>query len=375
METEEERKANRHRNREFILKEMAEMSDQSFRRMFRMSRVNFYKLLELIGPCMPVHNVQRAVNSSGSPITPVHKLGATLRWLAGGSYLDICTMFGISEGTFFNEERGPLWPTIEAIDATFNIGIPFRDVDALQGISDGFSRLSHGHLHGCVMAVDGWVIRTRAPNLAETEDIISFRNRHACWGIVVLAGCDSKTRYMMFNCFSTGSTNDILIWNASAVKQLVDEGRLPPDFFFIGDEAFQNTDQFLVPYGGHGLGPWKDAFNYLLSRMRQVIERSFGIMTARWGIFWRPFQFAFVKWTLVATVCAKLHNFCVDNEDVCPPHREPRDVAEDDEFLVYLNEHLNFHGRPLGDRRTIFTAKLQANLILRPPHAMMNNRV
>ena len=32
------------------------------------------------------------------------KLAITLRWLAGGSYLDICFAFGISQGTFFKNE-------------------------------------------------------------------------------------------------------------------------------------------------------------------------------------------------------------------------------------------------------------------------------
>ncbi len=70
------------------------------------------------------------------------------------------------------------------------------------------------------------------------------------------------------------------------MKDLVEEkNRLPPDYFFIGDEAFSNTDQFLVPYSGQGLGPWKDSFNFHLSRMRQCIERAFGMMTADLGYF------------------------------------------------------------------------------------------
>jgi hypothetical protein len=37
----------------------------------------------------------------------------------------------------------------------------------------------------------------------------------------------------------------------------------PSDFYVIGDEAFVcTTNNFLTPYSGHGLGPWKDAFNF-----------------------------------------------------------------------------------------------------------------
>mmetsp|Transcript_20236 Transcript_20236/g.29052 ORF Transcript_20236/g.29052 Transcript_20236/m.29052 type:complete len:117 (-) Transcript_20236:50-400(-) len=81
---------------------------------------------------------------------------------------------------------------------------------------------------------------------------------------------------------------------------------------YFGDEAFVNTQQFLVPWSGRGLDPWKVSFNYHLSSMRQCIERSFSHLTQRWGIFWRPLQCGVDKWTLVCTVTAKLHNYIID---------------------------------------------------------------
>ena len=42
----------------------------------------------------------------------------------------------------------------------------------------------------------------------------------------------------------------------------------------------------------------KDAFNYLLSE-----QRAFGILVARFGIFWHP-----LRLKMVIRVCAKLHN-------------------------------------------------------------------
>ena len=40
---------------------------------------------------------------------------------------------------------------------------------------------------------------------------------------------------------------------------------------------------------GRGLDRYKDSFNYWLSHSRQAVERAFGMLTQRWGIFWRPF--------------------------------------------------------------------------------------
>ena len=77
----------------------------------------------------------------------------------------------------------------------------------------------------------------------------------------------------------------------------------------------------MTPWAGHGLSDEKDAFNYHLSAMRQCIERAFGILTRRWSIFQRPLWCSAKKWALVATVCAKLHNFCLDCADLVPNTR------------------------------------------------------
>ena len=88
--------------------------------------------------------------------------------------------------------------------------------------------------------------------------------------------------------------------------------RLPENYYFIGDEAFVLQNNFLIPWGGTGIGLAKDSFNYHLSVRRQVTERAFGILVKRWGIFARPLLVNQSRWALVSTVCAKLHNICID---------------------------------------------------------------
>ena len=61
-----------------------------------------------------------------------------------------------------------------------------------------FATYSNGELRGCVTAIDGWVARTRKPHHREVEDIMAYRNRHGCWGLVVLAGCDARCRFTTF---------------------------------------------------------------------------------------------------------------------------------------------------------------------------------
>jgi hypothetical protein len=128
-----------------------------------------------------------------------------------------------------------LWPTIDAIDQAFQIGMPLNNEEELRSMAREFSSFSHGELEGCVIAIDGWVCRTRKPYRKEVNDVMAYRNRHDCWGIVVLAGCNAHCIFKMFSCKNSGSTNDTIAWDLSYWKYLVEEaGALPPEFFGIG---------------------------------------------------------------------------------------------------------------------------------------------
>jgi hypothetical protein len=209
----------------------------------------------------------------------------------------------VAGGTFY-QDGGILWGTMEVINRHLQIEFPFDDTIQLDKMAAGFSDYCGGELSNCVLAVDGWVCRTRQPFAKKVENQVSYRNRHECFGLVVMAGCDSNCKYYMFSCISAGSTNDIFAWDCSAMKENLDNHLLAPKCYFIGDEAFTNGPQFLTPWSGHGISRWKDSFNYHLSAMRQCIERCFALLTQRWGIFWRPLRCSFSKWTLVCTVCA-----------------------------------------------------------------------
>lgn len=202
------KKRNKMRNRTYGLETMEDCSDSEFKSMMRLDRATFEKLLSKISKRIESSIRNKAVASSGSVVTARTKLFCTLRWLAGGNYLDICHLFGVGKGTFFVDNRyGILWPTISAIDRTIQLGFP---IDQLGPLAEGFARFSNNHMTGCVMAIDGWLCPTRAPYSSEAENINTYYNRHQCYGLVVLAGCDADLRFNMFSICSTGSTNDCL---------------------------------------------------------------------------------------------------------------------------------------------------------------------
>lgn len=123
---------NYHRNRGFAVEEMDRLSEHNFQRMFRMDRSTFHEICEKLHPFL-TRNELKARNSSGSVITTETRLAVTLRWLAGGCYLDLCFAWGISKASFYSD-RGVLWPTIEALDKCedYNIGFPIDNQVKLQ---------------------------------------------------------------------------------------------------------------------------------------------------------------------------------------------------------------------------------------------------
>ena len=205
------------------------------------------------------------------------------------------------------------------------------------------------------MAIDGICVRVRQPYRTEVKDIKSWRCRKGGFALIVLAGCDINGKFLMATADHSGSTNDCIAWQTSALYAAMSEGRLDDKFFIIGDEAFSNTQQFLSPYPGRGLDVWKDSFNYWLSHSRQCVERGFGMLIMRWGIFWRKFNFDFERWSQVIITCIKLHNFCMDRRVPLPEKRYHEDYQRGDRLLLLdNNDPVNdalLRNRSTGTRR------------------------
>ncbi len=160
------RKRNAFRHRGYALEEMDRLEPALFKRMFRVDRATFDEVLERIEPHIKHRNQVKAINSSGAPIVLKTRLAVTLRWLAGGSYLDLCFAWGVGTSTFYHRD-GVLWPTLEAIDAAFEIGLPVDDPLKLEESARGFDQHSCGILKGCIIAIDGFGVSTQQPYESE----------------------------------------------------------------------------------------------------------------------------------------------------------------------------------------------------------------
>ena len=121
---------------------MDSLDPSLFKRMFRVDRDTFDYIFNKLEPHFNVNEL-KAANSSGEVISLKTRLAVSLRWLAGGSYLDLCFAWGLGISTFY-ADNGVLWPTIQALDEVFPLGFPVDDEAKLEELSQGFSRHSGG---------------------------------------------------------------------------------------------------------------------------------------------------------------------------------------------------------------------------------------
>ena len=124
------------------------------------------------------------------------------------------------------------------------------------------------------------------------------------------AVCDSNCVIQLVTCRHVGSTNDIVAFGQSSLKDVCNS--LFPPYHWVGDAAYISGPNMMVPFDGtnlHVTNPPKDWFNFWHSQIRITIERCFGIFVRRWGIFWRPLEYNLVHVVQIVEACCRLHNF------------------------------------------------------------------
>ena len=94
--------------------------------------------------------------------------------------------------------------------------------------------------------------------------------------------------------------------------------------YYLVDSGYPNKKGYLAPYKGqryhvsewqHGRTPvgFKEVFNNAHSSLRNVIERSFGILKMKWRILLKMPKYSVNKQSKIIVACMVLHNFIRDN--------------------------------------------------------------
>lgn len=125
-------------------------------------------------------------------------------------------------------------------------------------------------------------------------------------------------------------------------------------FVFIGDEAFQLRTNFMRPYPGCQTKNDIDCkiFNYRLSRARQTVECAFGILSARWRIYKRPFEANLRKVDKIIKATCILHNYLRKHKSL---QQQKDDFDDPDNQLLDLSSANLRHTNEAFKIRRAFT--------------------
>lgn len=155
-----------------------------------MSLESFYKLLGYIGHGLVVNESKAG---KAGPILPEICLFCALRWLAGGSYLDIFALTGVSVSSFYRV----VYRCLRLIDncEQLDIHLP-QTLEECTVAAEGFRSVSFGHaIVNCIGAVDGYLLRIYTPPKNQAGNVKSFFSGHyQVSGFNVQAMCDHHSR-------------------------------------------------------------------------------------------------------------------------------------------------------------------------------------
>ena len=280
----------------------------TFEVRLRMTLDSFNKLLGHIRDDLLVKETKARVR--GGTILPELCLYCTIRWLAGGSYLDITDVCGISKSSFYRV----VWKTITAICKCEALRPKFpKTTEEIEEVIAGFASIStDGIINNCAGVIDGYLLRIQVPAKNEVHNVKSFFSGHfQCYGVNIQAVADHHCRFTFIAFAGPGVMGDKDAIAETSLKDLIEN--LPFGICVIGDAAYCPSEHLVPVYQGLAKAePRYDNFNYFASQLRIRIEMAFGMMNMKWGILNHPLSCGIrnLRWLIQAI--GSLHNFCIN---------------------------------------------------------------
>ena len=268
--------------------ELEQEPEGAFYECYRMEPESFTKLCSKIQPFISIDAKMSQVRTGKGPITTEILLHCLLRWLAGGSQIDIRQQVGISRRSFYV----CVYKCIDAILQCDELGydFPTSEDDLCQAAKD-FQECSTNHtVDGCVACLDGFLLLIQTPACTETGNVKAFYSGHyQMYGINVQAACDSRCRFVYVALAAPGGANDIAAFRKTSLFHKIEN--LLMGKYIIGDIAYVSTEHLLTPFPGEQRKePEKNAYNFYVSQLRIQIEMTFGRFVNKFRIFGRPLQ-------------------------------------------------------------------------------------
>ena len=318
--------------------------EDAFEKTYRMSLRAFKKLVYLLESDV-IGNFSKC--GTATPIYPEIVLAIGIRWLAGGSYIDIRHAYGCSIASIYRCRD----LFLEAVLNCDYLKIIFPKTRSdLVKLAIAFEQKStEGLIRGCVGAIDGFLATISRPTLRDCGNNPGafYSGHYMTYGINVQAICDVESRFIFFGVIAPGRCSDQVAFERTALPNktaLFDSG-----FYLVGDAAYTLSDVMLVPFvGSQRDDQTQDAYNFFLSQLRIRIEMTFGLLQTKWAVLKRNLTTGLETTAKVLEVCARLHNYVIDENKVDKDISGLPGSDEADDIQEILAEITPVYNSPLG---------------------------
>jgi hypothetical protein len=287
--------------------------ERQFSRTYRMSHEAFCNLKKILLPFLVPNCTRWNQSNNDEIIYPELVMAIGLRWVAGGSYIDIRHAYFCSVASVYRCRDIFMNAVLKANE--LNIVFPSTPEEQKR-VAEGFQKKSSNGVHtGCIGAIDGLLAEIKCPSMQESENHPKsyFSGHYGCHGLNVQAVCDSKCRFIFFAVAAPGKTPDQTAFERTSLYELIQN--LPPGIYIVADAAYTLCEGVLVPFtGSQRDDPVKDSFNFHLSQLRIRIEMAFGLFTNKFQILRKAFTTKMAITARTLQACARLHNFVIDQD-------------------------------------------------------------
>ncbi|XP_041354387.1 uncharacterized protein LOC121372171 [Gigantopelta aegis] len=253
-----------------------------YKNFLRMDPDRFHELVVRLTPRIQKQdmNMRRCLDSG-------LKVAITLRYLAtGDSYMSMAYGFWVAPNTICS-----VVPEVcQAIYDEFHEELikcpssPDEWREVAKGFADGWN------FHNCIGAIDGKHVKIQAP--ANSGSL--YYNYKGIFSIVLMAVVDSQYKLLYIDVGANGSCSDGGVFKGTSLYKALDQGKagLPPPeslpnsqvpvhYNLVADAAFAQKSWLVKPFSQRNLTKQMRIFNYRLSRARNPVENTFGILAQR----------------------------------------------------------------------------------------------
>ncbi|KAL7194317.1 hypothetical protein ACSBR1_034683 [Camellia fascicularis] len=192
----------------------------------------------------------------------------------------------------------------------------------------------------CVGAIDDTHIVVVAPE----GDQMPYRGRKVNITQNVMAACSFDMKFTFVYTGWESSAHDSRIFVEALTTNTADFPHPPPNKYYLVDAGYTHKPEYVAPYRGqkyhlqefnrrhHYHGP-KELFNHRHSSLRNVIERTFGVLKQRFPLLKHMPRYDMVWQGPIVMACCVLHNWIrtVQEQDEFFDAEESSDEDEDED--------------------------------------------